>query len=506
MADRQRVVVAGSEREPVTDDRVGEVDPDDPGSVTVYLRPRNVLPDPIVRVSREEFAGRFGADPEDIEVITGFAAEHGLQVTEVDPARRSIALTGSLGRLQQAFGVTLSLHRSADGSTYRARRGPLTVPSDVSRVVSGVFGLDGRSQSRTRFRVAQAATGYSPVQVSQAYRFPAGTDGAGQTVALIELGGGFREADLETYFASLGISSPKVSAVAVGGGNNSPGTANGPDTEVMLDIEVVGAAAPGAAIAVYFAPNTDQGFLDAVTTAIHDTTHRPSVVSISWGGPESTWTSQAMQQMEEAFTAGAALGVTVTVAAGDNGSTDGVTDGLQHVDFPASAPHALACGGTHLALSDTTVTAPETVWGGTAGDGASGGGVSDVFALPAYQAAAHVPPSLNPGGRIGRGVPDVAGDADPETGYSIRVDGGQMVVGGTSAVAPLWAALIVRLNQVAGRDVGDIHPTLYASPGAFTDILTGSNGSYQAGPGWDPCTGLGTPLGDKIAAILTARS
>jgi kumamolisin len=274
----------------------------------------------------------------------------------------------------------------------------------------------------------------------------------------------------------------------------------------MLDIEVVGAAAPGAAIAVYFAPNTDQGFLDAVTTAIHDTTHRPSVVSISWGGPESTWTSQAMQQMEEAFTAGAALGVTVTVAAGDNGSTDGVTDGLQHVDFPASAPHALACGGTHLALSDTTVTAPETVWGGTAGDGASGGGVSDVFALPAYQAAAHVPPSLNPGGRIGRGVPDVAGDADPETGYSIRVDGGQMVVGGTSAVAPLWAALIVRLNQVAGRDVGDIHPTLYASPGAFTDILTGSNGSYQAGPGWDPCTGLGTPLGDKIAAILTARS
>jgi kumamolisin len=254
---------------------------------------------------------------------------------------------------------------------------------------------------------------------------------------------------------------------------------------------------------VYFAPNTDQGFIDAVTTAIHDTVNRPSVISISWGGAESTWTAQAMNQMEQAFTDAAMLGVTVTVAAGDNGSTDGVTDGQQHVDFPASAPHALACGGTHLIL-DGTRRKSETVWGGTTGDGATGGGISDVFAVPAYQDAAHVPPSVNPGGRVGRGVPDVGGDADPDTGDPIRVDGQEIVVGGTSAVAPLWAALVARCNQALGRDAGDIHAALYATELACTDITSGSNGSYSAKKGWDACTGLGAPEGTAILAALKA--
>ena len=217
--------------------------------------------------------------------------------------------------------------------------------------------------------------------------------------------------------------------------------------EVMLDIEMAAAVAPGATIAVYFAPNTDQGFIDAVSTAIHDATNRPSVVSISWGGPESTWTSQAMNEMESAFAAGGTMGVTVTVASGDNGSTDGVSDGLQHVDFPASAPHALGCGGT--SLSGTS----EVVWD-TPGDGAGGGGVSVQFPLPSYQTDAGVPVSANPGGQAGRGVPDVAGDADPNTGYSMRADGQDTVVGGTSAVAPLWAGLVARLNQALGSPVG----------------------------------------------------
>ncbi len=197
------------------------------------------------------------------------------------------------------------------------------------------------------------------------------------------------------------------------------------------------------------------------------------------------------------------MAVTVTVAAGDNGSTDGVTDGLQHVDFPASAPHALGCGGTSLKV-DGTAIASETVWNDGAALGAGGGGVSDVFPLPDYQASAHIPPSANPGGRVGRGVPDVCGDADPDTGYTVRVDGQTMPIGGTSAVAPLWAGLVALLNEALGHPVGYLQPFLYSAPATagLRDIVSGSNGAYTAGRGWDPCTGLGSPDGSALLEAL----
>jgi kumamolisin len=348
---------------------------------------------------------------------------------------------------------------------------------------------------------------YRPNRVAQLYDFPAGLDGTGQCVAIIELGGGYRPQDLKTYFAQLGIPQPRVTAVSVDGGSNSPGVPSGPDGEVMLDIEVVGAVASGATIAVYFAPNTDQGFIDAVSTAVHDTTNRPSVVSISWGGPESAWTKQALNQMEQVFAAAAAVGVTVTAAAGDNGSTDGQADGQQHVDFPSSAPHALGCGGTSLSANGAITS--ETVWNHLAtGHGATGGGISDAFALPSYQTQVSVPVSANPGGHVGRGVPDVSGDADPETGYTILVDGQTTVIGGTSAVAPLWAGLIALLNQSLGKSVGFVHPLLYSSSVASSlrDITNGSNGAYQAKVGWDACTGLGSPDGAKLLAALRSAA
>src|SRR6185437_14987195 len=254
---------------------------------------------------------------------------------------------------------------------------------------------------------------------------------------IIELGGGFKPADLQTYFNGLGVAAPAVIAVPVDGGANAPtGDANGPDGEVMLDIEVIGAVAPRAKIVVYFAPNTDAGFLDAVTTAIHDTTHKPSVISISWGGPESSWTAQAMTAMDEAFGAAASLGVTVCVASGDNGSSDGVDDGADHVDFPASSPFALACGG-----------------------------VSSFFSLPSWQANLQAIDSKGQAVTLAkRGVPDVAGNADPNTGYEVRIDGASTVIGGTSAVAPLWAALLARLNQASAHPVGYANPLLYQNP------------------------------------------
>jgi kumamolisin len=269
----------------------------------------------------------------------------------------------------------------------------------------------------------------------------------------------------------------------------------------MLDIEVIGSVAPGAKIVVYFAPNTDQGFIDALSTAVHDATNKPSVVSISWGGPEDSWTQQARSQMDQILTEGAAVGVTVTVASGDNGSTDGVGDGKQHVDFPASAPHALGCGGTTLSIQDGQI-ASETVWNELPNHGAGGGGISIEFPVPSYQSGVKMPTNFDTG-KPGRGVPDVAGDADPTTGYSILVDGNQQTIGGTSAVAPLWAGLIVLLNASLGKPAGFLQPQIYAASAAagFHDITQGNNVGYEAGPGWDACTGNGTPDG---AALLKA--
>ena len=290
-----------------------------------------------------------------------------------------------------------------------------------------------------------SGTSYTPAQVAELYYYPTGHDGTGECIALLELGGGFNPTDLKNYWKQVGLSNtPTVTAVPVGNGSNSPGDPDGADGEVMLDIEVSGSIAPGSKIVVYFAENTDAGFLNAITTAIHDSTNAPSILSISWGGPESSWTQQAMTSMDEAFQSAAAMGVTVLVAAGDDGSTDGVTDGEQHVDFPSSSPNVLACGGTKLVGSWAQRSAAKSS-GNEAGrttkaqpEAASGG----FFALPSYQSSAGVPASSNPQGFAGRGVPDVAGDADPTTGYNTLVDGQSGVIGGTSAVAPLWAGLI----------------------------------------------------------------
>jgi len=265
---------------------------------------------------------------------------------------------------------------------------------------------------------------------------------------------------------------------------------------------VVGAVAPGAKIAVYFAPNTDAGFLDAISTAVHDNTHKPSVISISWGGPEASWTAQAMTAFDSAFQSAAAMGITVCIASGDSGSSDGVNDGADHVDFPASSPHVLACGGTRLAATGSAISA-ESVWNDGAQGGAGGGGVSAVFALPAWQNGLQV--ALTAGGTQAlamRGVPDVSGDADPESGYDVRVDGSDTVIGGTSAVAPLWAGLIARINGATGRPVGFINPQLYANASALRDVTTGNNGSFAAASGWDAASGLGSPNGSAVASAL----
>jgi kumamolisin len=471
---------------------------------------------------REEFAAAHGADPSDLEKVEEFAHENGLEVVEVNPAQRRVMVSGTVAALSTAFGVYLATYKHPRGS-YRGRVGHVHVPEDLAPIIEAVMGLDNRPQAQPHFRLFGEGGGpmrplagqisYTLPQLAQLYDFPAGLDGSGQCIAIIELGGGYRPTDLKKYFGHLGIALPNISNRSVDGGVNHPTTPDSADGEVMLDIEVAGAVAPGAKIVVYFAPNTDAGFLDAITSAIHDTINKPSVISISWGSAEANWTPQAMQAMDQAFQDAAAVGVTVCIAAGDNGSADGMTDGLLHADFPASSPHALGCGGTRLEGTGTTIN-NEVVWNEGQNGGATGGGISDVFDLPSWQVGANVPPSANPGGHIGRGVPDVAGNADPATGYQVLVDGQWSIIGGTSAVAPLWAGLIALLNQKLGQAVGYLNPVLYPLPssaGAFRDITTGNNdisgqnGPYPAGPGWDACTGWGSPDGAKLLAALTAK-
>jgi kumamolisin len=517
-------VLAGSERQPVRGARlIQNAHLDQTIEVSVRLRSKSeskreelksALGKPgFKQMSRTDFENANGADPADLDKIKKFAQEFGLKVRETgtELARRTVMVSGTVSNLQKAFNVELKEYSHPKGN-FRGRVGAISVPSEYSDIVTGVFGLDNRPQAEPHFRRLQPTAGikshaasvsHDPNEVAQIYDYPPG-DGTGQCIGLIELGGGFQLDDLSNYFSSLNINQPQVISVSIDGGANSPTTPDSADGEVMLDIEVAGAIAPAAKIVVYFAPNTDQGFLDAITTAVHDSTDQPSVISISWGGPESQWTPQALTNFDEAFQAAAAIGVTVCIASGDNGSSDGVNDGKNHVDFPASSSFVLACGGTTLQASNGQIVNEQTWNNQLAGGGATGGGVSDVFPLPAWQDGFDVPsPSIQAGGR---GVPDVAGDADPSTGYNILVDGEHAVFGGTSAVAPLWAALVARINQKIGKPIGFLNPLIYAQAveaSGFHDVTEGNNGSFNAGPGWDPCTGLGSPDGAKLLAALT---
>ena len=267
---------------------------------------------------------------------------------------------------------------------------------------------------------------------------------------------------------------------------------------------------------VYFAPWTEQGWVDVIGNALFEDPGPgvPSVLSISWGWPEDetfeglTWTTNAMKTVSGSFQDAAMLGVTVFVASGDNGSGCGIGDKKAHVLYPGSDPFVTSCGGT--TINQTTSSFTQSTWSDPLG-GTTGGGISDLFPLPPWQIGAGVPVSVNDG-HVGRGIPDVAGNADPNSGYMLVI-GGQSVgpFGGTSAVAPLYAGLVALLNSRLGN-CGYLNPTLYTFPklpGLYQDISDGKSNAtggvkgYASGPGWDACTGFGSINGtDLIGAIL----
>lgn len=504
------VVLRGSHCEhPAGSAPAGQLLPDEPIEITIVLRRKLAAPQNVEaasQLSHDDLTQMHGADPEDVAAIESFAAHHGFVVTEVNRAARLVRISGLLQEMAKAFDADLEL-RQMGSRTFRSRRGALRVPLTLEERIVAVLGFDQRPAAAThhkfQFRKTQPSY-FTPPELAKIYNFPAAT-GKGQTIALIELGGGYNDSDLQAYWSQLGLNAVSVISISVDGAQNSPaGDPNSADGEVALDIEVAGAIAPDARIAVYFGPNTDQGFLDAINAAIHDMENKPSVISISWGAAESEWTPQAMNAFNAAFHDAALLGISICTAAGDNGSSDGEPDGHNHVDFPSSSPWVLACGGTRL-IAVNGVRQSETVWNDGTNGGATGGGVSSHFSKPAYQSLITIPKPAGTVNTTGRGVPDVAGVADPETGYTVMVDGQEGVVGGTSAVAPLWAALIALCNEELGTNVGWPNRKLYKSvpeQNCFHDITSGNNGTYKATQGWDCCTGLGTPNGQAILDAL----
>ncbi|HLZ66798.1 MAG TPA: S53 family peptidase [Aliidongia sp.] len=488
--------------------RVGRAPADAIVRVSLYLKPHGDAAQVVAGAADPRAAlaaHRTARHRDDIARVRAFAGDHGLAVVAVEPARRLVKLEGSIAALEAAFGTRLDLYQQGERQ-FRARSGMLRLPADLLPIVQAVLGLDDRPAAFAKalpMTGAVADAGYRPDQIARFYDFPTGVTGAGQCIAIIELGGGYRDGDNQAAFAAMGLAVPAITAIPIDGGANNPGQSGAADEEVALDLQVVGGAAPGAQLAVYFAPASFTGFVDAVSAAVHDTTHRPSVISISWGVDETVWSAAARQAMDSALADAATLRVSVFVASGDHLATNGNADGGLHVQYPASSPWAIGCGGTLIEADGRTILS-ETVWSDVGNGQGTGGGISTLYPVPDFQKGVNM--------ATGRGVPDVAGNAAQPSGYAISLNGATKVIGGTSAVAPLWAGLAALINERAALPIGFFLAELYAEPGLLRPITEGDNRpkgttvGYAAGPGWNPCTGLGVPRGRALFEKFTATT
>ena len=566
MTITKHIAIKGSTRPSVPDaKRIGAADPDQKIKVSIYAR-RNPNPPAAVMarleglgtqlpkdrkyLSNEEFDQVFGADPKELDAIAAWAKQNNLTVTEQNVSQKRVSVEGTIKDITGTFSVQLDEYEHPEFGHFRGRAGKVYVAPELYDIIEGVFGLDtrpigkshrkhGRGSAPWEDFVTKDATSakkpkkltniwpgtFFPLQVAGLYNYPTASDGTGQNVAVFAFNGdgpdgrgGYSLPALKTYFQSvLGQQVPSITDVVIQGRGNVPGpdtqaSANRGDStgEVMLDMCVVGSVAPGAKIFMYFTEFNSQGWVNALHDAIAGT-NNISVISISYGNPEQdpngAWTAMSLNVVNQALEASNAKGITICVASGDSGSYDGGTKSIE-VDFPASSPFVLGVGGTKLAASANGKTiSSESAWNELLrGAGAGGGGISVVFSKPAYQNGVTVPPSANPPHGIGRGVPDVAAVADPLTGVVIMHVGGKTLepIGGTSASAPLWASLIARLNQELNASCGFLNPVLYAkcATNVLNDITVGNNGAYSAATGWDACTGLGTPDGEKLLNAL----
>ena len=533
MADNTHAAVPGSDRVALPGARaLGPTNPHTSIEVLLKLRGKKELPElagrPSTTMTREELAATYGASEEDLDAVVRAFQRFGLTKVQADPATRSVRLSGTVTQMENAFQVKLFDYAHPSGN-YRGRVGRVHVPAEVQGIVQGVFGLDDRRVARRRRHpisdtahakaISSAPSSwYTPAQLASHYNFPPG-DGSGQTVGLLEFGGGYFASDLQHFCTLAGVSVPKVVTISTDGTSTS--AKDGAEGEVMLDVEVVAGICPKATIAIYFAQFTEQGWITVLDAAMQDKTNNPGVLSVSWGFAEDAdiWTNQAMTQVNETLKEAALLGITVCVAAGDDGSSDAISDGHAHADFPSSSPYVLAVGGTTIPVKGGTQ--PDICWkegDGLRADqgGSTGGGVSAVFPRPNWQEGVTIK-SVNPGAIVGRCVPDIAANADWNASpYLLVVDGGAQPNGGTSAATPLWASLVTLINGArgAGKRIGYLTPLLYQTTSGgvggptigqagCTDVVSGNNvtdkiGGYSATPAYDAVSGWGTPNGAEL--------
>jgi kumamolisin len=502
-------------------------------------------------LSREEFSERFGSTQEDLDLVADFAARHDLVVAESSRARRSVLISAPAGAMERALGVTLQYYQ-AGPERYRGHDGYVHVPADLANIIEGVLGLDNR---RLGWRASNGGSGgppFTPLDVAKAYNFPDNLDASGQTIGILEFAGGFvtddsgRPSDVDAYLSPLHIPLP---VVKIGYGQNTLSTLgnspHSPDLEVTGDIVIAGCIAQGATIVLYFSPDMPdpmQGQLPKpnemdwsmlLLAAIHDSVNKPSVLSISWGAPENLWPSAAFGLLGNLFAEAGIMGITVLASSGDYGAsgypaTDQNGDGQPHVHYPASDPNVTGCGGTKFSVNPSF---DELTWNDSSNGGATGGGVSEHFQDNSWypwqegiQVYRWQEPPFTPSTPSGRGVPDIAGNASPSSGYDIIFYGKSLsayhygLFGGTSAVAPFYAGLIAVINSVAPITVGGLNGILYESGGTamFHDVIDQGNNNfesvagdvvgYMAMPGWDACTGWGSINGKALLAVILSRN
>src|SRR5450432_1435765 len=510
---------------------IGPASPHEYVQLTFKLRGQKALPALALRpeepLTHKALENQFGASQADIKKVINVFKKYSLDLVGVNAAARAIYMSGTVANLEVAFDVKLVSYTHPNGD-YRGRRGYIHIPESLSDIITGVFGLDSRmmiarkkhKKKRSSVNIANAVqrAWFFPAELAKIYNFPE-SDGEGQSIGILEFGGGYFEDDLRSFCKMANVPEPRVVPVSV----DHTATTQMDDytIEVMMDIEVVAGICPNATIPVYFGHFTERGWINILDKAIHDTTNNPTVLSISYGlaEGEDVWTVAAMNAINDSFKEAALLGITICISSGDDGSDAQVGDGYAHVSFPSSSPWVLAVGGTNLKMIDNKIN--ETVWKDGDGlrrdnGGSSGGGVSSIFPRPAWQTKIKIDP-IDPGAIVGRVVPDVAAHAQTDgdtTGYFIVVGGQSARNGGTSAAAPLWASLIGRINALlpAGKKTGYLTPLLYQSgPGttdamgsvACRDITVGDNtsssiGGFAAAKGFDAATGWGAPIGKNI--------
>ena len=535
-----RAVLTASEHAQAAGKAVSDVDPKAETSVTIYLKSKasdQEVQQTLQKIAKGEqadyskdsqgFIDKFGSDPKAVDQVEKFAAANGLKITSEDKSSGRVVLSGSADSVGKAFETKLVNVQDADGKTFMAHQGQISVPTEMARDITGVFGLDKRPMAQPHFVKLQdvqgpdggifvprdaSFSGYLPNEIAKMYDFPMDKGGDKQGVAIVELAGGIDLKDNAQYYTDHNLALPPINVIEMDGNKNGGGKdPQGADGEVLLDSQVIGAVAPKATQNLIFTSIDDQGFIDGITRGSFQPAGEVpnAAISVSWGKPEVGWTADAANTMRAAVQKAALKGINVYVASGDQGGHDRAQD--FQVDCPSSVPESIGVGGTNIAVKDGKIT-NETVWNNgmdwTGQPQAGGGGISQIFDVPDYQKDIKMPANANGTNKPGRGVPDVAADSDPQSGYKVRVDGTEMAIGGTSAAAPLYAALNALVNTELGHSAGWLTPKFYDMgknhPEVFSDVTQGDNSGYSAGPGWDAASGWGSIKGQAFLNALKA--